>query len=383
MTAHSLRVIEAEDGTHVHLEDLPEHIRGYLAHFFVAPMGKAEQSEFPDPRWPQIAELVDEAHRVWDRWTTALLDDLGEVVVTGAHDPETAERLHMAFRRHAAGVLGAFAGVTYDPLVTLSLVRPTLAKAEPKGPTLPPDYASTALVTMAVGLGLGADPTRERTEGERTVPVVPLTAAQLEAVRYAQARAGVYMRKPVDSLHAELAASFAARGISMDRRELSPAEQRTIGDTVARAIMQGRGAMQLAADLRAAAVDTAMVNNMLRVARTELQFAMSHGAYTEVKRRTEGTDPTVYRMAAPGACKECRRILGVGAGAIRYKLSEIEAWDAAGGNFGKPAAEWRATIGPIHPACACSPVLIDHVPAGASPELRSKLDEIRARMRAK
>ena len=69
------------------------------------------------------------------------------------------------------------------------------------------------------------------------------------------------------------------------------------------------------------------------------------------------TDPLVYKITSVTACQHCYRIWGR-RGSIRYHLSELERWEALGGNFHKPAREWRATIGPIHPNCMCGSLFL-------------------------
>lgn len=354
MTSHSLRIVEADDGCHLHLDSLPPHVRE-VVQAALDPMAKAaEPSEFPDPRWPQLAELVDDATLLWTRWSEALVEELMVALL----ERDVAEAVTRTLRVHAAGFLAEFAGVVYDP-EALPL-RPKLAKAKRSWPDVDEDHAVTALVPLATQLGMGADPTQMRAVGARTAPRRPLTESDREAMRYAAARAAAYMTKPVARLHADILADFARRGIPITRA-LSAEELQAVRAAVVRAIEEGRGVQQLAADLREAAIGTAMLNDMQRVARTELQTALCQGTAAELKRMYGGGggDIIVFRVAGEGSCVHCKRLFGTTPNFVRYKLADLEAWDAAGGNFGKPASEWRAGIGPVHPNCACSGVLVD------------------------
>lgn len=87
--------------------------------------------------------------------------------------------------------------------------------------------------------------------------------------------------------------------------------------------------------------------------------AHGYGAYVKLKGQAKALgdeDPLVYRIASINACAQCKRIWGLPTAPVIYRLSQIEAWEARGGNVGLPAAQWGPVIGPVHPNCACSPL---------------------------
>ncbi len=105
---------------------------------------------------------------------------------------------------------------------------------------------------------------------------------------------------------------------------------------------------------------TTLTNEIDRIVRTELAFSHSWGAYRALKSQAAENlgqgDPYVYKFASPHACDECRRIWGEPHDPIRYRLSTIEAREAAGANFRLPRAQWGPVIGPVHPHCTEGPL---------------------------
>ena len=100
-----------------------------------------------------------------------------------------------------------------------------------------------------------------------------------------------------------------------------------------------------------------MLNDMRRVARTELQAALNHGAWAALKARVPPrSTPLVYKQVSADACVECRRIWGPMEDPLLYRLRDVERWEKSGGNVGKTKAKWGPTIGPIHPQCRCGPL---------------------------
>jgi hypothetical protein len=125
--------------------------------------------------------------------------------------------------------------------------------------------------------------------------------------------------------------------------------------------IEGKGSGSLERDLRAAVQGhPTLVNDMRRVARTELNNAQSHGAYVGLKdalAKQGEKDPDVFKFVSVHSCIDCRRIWGEPTQPRHYKLSHIEAREAAGGNFGLPRSEWGPCIGGIHPNCTEGPLM--------------------------
>ena len=179
----------------------------------------------------------------------------------------------------------------------------------------------------------------------------------------------------------------AAVGAAPTGRELTEREYAAVRPVIQQAIVERRSARELARELRAAVAGTKLTNEMERVARTELRDAHASGAYQALKEQAGLAglpDPEVYKITSPTGCQQCIRIWGRG-GSRRYKLSQVEAWEAQGGNYGRPAAQWGPTIGTVHPNCTCGPLLLyvgDKEHAVVLRTAESIINEIRAEQAA-
>ena len=96
-----------------------------------------------------------------------------------------------------------------------------------------------------------------------------------------------------------------------------------------------------------------------RVAVTEKHNAMQAGHAARIK-ADFGEDELVFKRPMPDACKHCKRLhLMPGTDIPRiFKLSELEA---NGTNVGVKVANWKATVGTVHPHCQCQ---LNRMPAG-------------------
>jgi hypothetical protein len=343
--SHHLRI--EEHGDHVHVYGLPRHLEAVVGHALMVPLEKADRSEDVDPGWPDFLQVLNGAMVPWETWNAWLLRELARTPMARGRNPGLADQIRQRLREHETGVIAATTGATVDAQIASALVRTG---------QLRPDYPTRALVPQAVALGLGADPDQRRPPGTRTPPREPRTPAELGALTYARARAGAYMRRPVDGFQRAVTTALLEEGVDVDPRALSPDERAIIGREVAAAVRDRIDPAELAQRLRDATAGTTLTNDMERVARTELAFALNHGALAALRAKLRpGEDPDVYRIASPQACTECRRIWGSSREPVLYKLSYIEYRERNGGNFGLPAAAWGPVIGPVHPNCLCSP----------------------------
>jgi len=87
----------------------------------------------------------------------------------------------------------------------------------------------------------------------------------------------------------------------------------------------------------------------------QVEFAKGIHALKGEANRLQEDDPLIARQVDGRACKHCIRVFGKGRDIIPYRLSVVEANSLAGANFGVPAAEWVAVVGPLHPNCRCPP----------------------------
>jgi len=354
-----------------------------------------------DARYPVLETLIQRARRDWASFGEQLIEKVVETL--RGHSELTAElraELQELFRAHEAAVLMRFAGVgdkaARQRAVDAGFINP--------GATV----WSNVDVAYRAGVGMpllmqavqDADPEVARAQVADVVEAFsrqPMTATETVALDFARKRAARLMRRPIQDIHdaflgilepigapvahdgtggeakprppgeggAEPSAGEGGGAVASDSgrpasRVLTADEYAKIRPVIERAILERRSAAQLARDLREAAAGTQLTNDMERVARTELRAAHAEGAYQKLKTQTEAVgiaDPLVYKMTSPTGCKQCIRIWGRG-GSTRYRLSQVEAWEEQGGNYGRPAASWGPTIGPVHPNCFPAGTLI-------------------------
>lgn len=312
----------------------------------------------PDPRFPELTTLIRQARANWAAWGDNLTAMILQLSVEGHLFPltPTSERaLQELFNDHQVTLLVNFSGRVpdgqtdrFDDLVDRGILqrgaqdRSLIDSAFRHGRRM--DALTPASITRA-----DAPPFDEVV---RQAMRVQLTEQDESALEYARTRAGTYMRRP------------AIYALNEAQRVLTEGEIDPIRAAVAEAIEERRTPERLARDLRDAVQgNPTLTNDMDRVARTELAFAHSYGAYVALKdqsKRAGIDDPEVYKFASPNGCVDCRRIWGPMGNPRRYKLSFVEARESGGANFRRPRAEWGPVIGPVHPHCTEGPLQFYH-----------------------
>tara|TARA_R110000824_G_scaffold54028_3_gene149081 strand:- start:947 stop:2110 length:1164 start_codon:yes stop_codon:yes gene_type:complete len=353
--------------------DIPGILTGLAIHlgFESAPLLKAirRKPAQVDPRYPALRTLIKQAHINWHKYGDTLVAEVRKLLDEGKLLPlsvETEEILRRLFAEHEVAVVLSFGGKSRQ--------EATVKRMVDEG-TIAEDYEETALVTLGYKLGRGLDALaihHIQPDQEPSLETVIRQAGQTRlnkqdrhALDYARRRAAVYMRRPAQLPHYAI------------ERQLTEAERWAVSREVEKAVEGRKGQAELARELEAATKDTTLINDMDRVARTELHFAHSHGAYIGLKEQAAGAgddDPLVYKLVRPQACTHCRRIWGPNADPIRYRLSFIEAREAQGANFHKPASTWGPTIGPVHPNCTEGALLYWH------PDIHDAIQEAAAEM---
>jgi hypothetical protein len=325
------------------LVGLAEHL-GYEG----APLMKAVRRKPAqvDPRYPALRTLIKQARTNWRVWGSRLVKEVQKRLRSGDLLPMTAKSekvLRDLFAEHEVGIALSFGGQHSNKKLIKRLVDEGAISS---------DYADRALTTLAykTGRGLEAlsvhrvkkDQTPTLAEVLKEAARTKLTAQDRHAIDYAQRRAAIYMRRPATEAHTEIT------------RQLTEAERWAVSKAVVGAIEGQKSQTELARDLEEATKDTTLLNDMDRVARTELHFAHAHGAYVGLKEQAERAgddDPMVYKIVGGDACEHCKRIWGPASNPSRYRLSFIEQREAQGGNFRRPARDWGPVIGPVHPHC--------------------------------
>lgn len=355
--------------------------------------GKADE----DARFPALEKLIAQARRDWWTYGQTLVDAVLALLKRGPLTPDVMSKLEELFKAHEYAVVLKFAGIGDGTMRARAIENGFLKPGEVVWPHVDLAYRAGIGQRMLETAASAPENVAARARVESVVEMFanqPLTARDEAAMSFARQQAALRMRKPIQAAHdaireallpnlppprvyaqpagasplppgapgsGAMPAAGEPRADEAARRgrELTQSEYEKIRPPIERAIAERRSAKQLESDLRDAVVGTPLTNDMERVARTELRDAHAQGAYTELRERTAAlgiSDPEVMKITSATACVQCVRIWGRG-GSKRYRLSQIEAWEASGGNYGKPAAEWGPTIGPVHTNCTCGPLL--------------------------
>lgn len=377
--------------------------------------GKANQ----DPRYPVIAHLIRQARRDWATYGDMLVARvLGMFRADPEVTPKKREELQELFRAHEAAVVLRWAGVGTKTARRMSDAAGFTNKNTVIWSHIDVAFRAGLGLDAIRQAVQHEDPDVARAQLADVVETFgrqPMSRTDEAALDYARQRAARLMRRPIRDQHDAVMEALQPQGAPVLREDVEPDKRRerkrpvgpgeagggaqgdtggaptepgtadrvspapppTVGATgrgrelsgneyaavrpvIQTAIAERRTARELARELRAAVAGTKLTNEMERVARTELRDAHANGAYQALKEQAGSAgldDPEVYKITSPTGCRECIRIWGRG-GSRRYRLSQVEAWEAQGGNYGRPAAQWGPTIGTVHPNCTCGPLLL-------------------------
>lgn len=349
-----------------------------------------------DPRFPELKTLLKLARRSWEEYGAALVDEVRKLVDRGRlfpfHAEEQAE-LDRLFAAHGVALRLRLFGVLPSPAELESAKAAGAIEGDPVA------LAERSAVTLAYRAGKRWDqiaaaadaPVAPPLPGDEVQPEpqlarvvrelveVPLTARDRRALAYIQQRGAIYMRRPMATATGAVLGEVA--DASGDMRRLFPSEEKKIRDAVEAQIKAGEGWRTLGAKIHDALEGSpTLINDVDRIARTELSFAHAHGAYTSLRERLAAADlpaeeQQVFKLTQPTACSDCMRIWGPHTDPKLYPLSEVEGASFAGGNFGKPRSQWGPTIGPTHPNCTEGPLQLYR------PEIAAAVQSTLARLR--
>lgn len=262
---------------------------------------------------------------------------------------------HLAF---AAGAIGpdAIPADDLQRLVATGIMPEDLRLVFKPGPG-DPEVAVQRVTDLAYQYGtILGDPaqkgalremgaTQFETHLERTRP--ELNDVERQAMGWARYSAGQHIRGMADRLSLETGVLIANADAEQRRRYLG-----TVQRELEEAIDTRQAWRELASDIGHATEDWS--RDMGRLAATEMQFAMQEGqARSIAKRYDDPKDARVAKQPNPDACPDCIRLhLTAGAGSPPriFKLSELQA---NGTNVGRKRADWKPTVGPVHPWCGC------------------------------
>jgi hypothetical protein len=299
---------------------------------------------------PALEALWQHAHTWGQHWPSTLAHELQRVVDGYEAYQALTKALPGDFwtfpwsRDQWNGFTRALHGLSHYVLAWLTGTAPS-------GATLPgPSLLPEALHGL---FGHAANLAHMTTLPAPTTPLhgpLPLTTTEQAAIDYAQRHAGARLRP----LFTRLASQLETRVLD--------AERAAVRYRVPHALAARRSHVHLASLLAHDA--QSWERDWRRVARTELQDAWNHGALMALLARHEAPvgegelpsipDVLVYKIPAQTACEHCLRLWLEPDGAPRiYHLPDVLAHAS---NEGRPAREWTAQVGPIHPNCTEGPL---------------------------
>lgn len=355
---------------------------------------KHEAQDFGERYMREIWRRLSTEH---SGWIQRVLDDLEGMLARGdigfPLDVERGQHELVAHRLalHAASLLHQI-GIK-DPNVREALARDILGRAPWIIDVIDAGYR-LGLVHQAVG------PEAPWTKAWEVASKAPYTDVDRAMVAHARARAGAYLRRVAYT------ASDAANEKLLDR-DFDITRRRVM--TGVRAKIHPHRLAGFMADLTGHKEDRGdgkliwaggdWSRDWRRVARTEMASAHAHGAlsallhkHPENADRREGEPLKVPRVLAfkqpqkverRGGrlwrpCDHCYRIWYADDQTPRlYLLDDIVA---NGDNFGVPARDWKATVGPTHPNDLCGPVR-EFIPATLAlyPGMRKQIETWRGK----
>ena len=127
--------------------------------------------------------------------------------------------------------------------------------------------------------------------------------------------------------------------------------EEVINTAIKRAVVERDTASSVAREIGKKTGD--WTRDLGRIAETEMQNAFEVAKAEYLVRETGGKEKVYYKQVYPGACKHCIRLYlthGIGS---EPRLFSYEELLENGSNVGRKVAEWKPTLGPVHPFCRC------------------------------
>lgn len=362
--------------------DLHEHLKGGPGE------GKHDEDDFGER---YLRDLWDRLSVEHSGWMQRVLDDLEGLLSRGeisfpldierGQDELVAHRLalHASALLHQVGIR--------DQHVREALARDLLGRAPWIIDLIDAGYR-LGLVHQAVG------PDVPWPKAWEVASRAPYTDIDRAMVAHARARAGVYLRKVAYTASEAANAKLLDRDFDITRRRvLTGIRAKIHPHRLAGFMADLTGHKEDRGDGKLIYAGGDWSRDWRRVARTEMAHAHAHGALSAmIQRHPENEDrregeplkvPRVLAFKQPqrvrrkggrlwAPCEHCYRIWYSDDTTPRlYLLDDIIA---NGDNFGVPARDWKATVGPTHPNDLCGPVR-EFVPATLNlyPKMKDQL----------
>ena len=184
---------------------------------------------------------------------------------------------------------------------------------------------------------------------------IPLNETQEFALQQVKQRA----YNDITNLAGRMANGLRNLALKNNQEQLLVA-QKIVQDKAVKAIELRQGATKFASELADAA--QSWDTDWLRVA-----YYILHEAYNGGRAQTilqsEGEDAEVWFDVFKDACKSCKKLYleDPDDPDSRPKIFKLKELFENGNNIGRKVADWKPTIGPVHPYCRC---ILNHKPKG-------------------
>lgn len=199
------------------------------------------------------------------------------------------------------------------------------------------------MLSMALGDNAAKSMTYEKFKGYlRSGKFFPLSNLEQNALqRVKQQIAGETRR-----LSGDMKSDLERKMVVVDRGR--PVHSKTVMSAAKRAIEDRKSVSQLASEI--GELTGKWHRDIGRMSDYVMHDAFNEGRVAQIDRGSG----KVYFDVYPGACKYCVKLYltsGVGTQPKVFDTSELRA---NGSNVGRKQANWKATIGPVHPWCRCT-----------------------------
>jgi len=257
---------------------------------------------------------------------------------------EDVQRLVDAGILSPADALGLLNGDVFGNAVTLGVLRTHVEQAElrAKRGWYPEDV--NALSYAELDARIKRDP-------------IPMTEREQAAVAAARSRAGSLIVSRGDRVAGDVLGAIQDADAEHALAASVEVGERTIEDIVSEKTVQAVEERWTAGKLKSELGHRTETwdRDWDRIARTELQEAANLGIAASISSRYG--DANIARVPNPSACDHCNALY---LGPDGLPIVKPISWFTANGlnNFGRKQADWKATIGTIHPHCHCRTVRV-------------------------
>ena len=185
-----------------------------------------------------------------------------------------------------------------------------------------------------------------QSEVETLLKKLNLTKNQQKSVEYLQ----VKTQQSIDTLHTKILANVM-NSIVQDKLNMYENVQKVIPEAIA----DHTDRYKVIQKLREQSED--WKRDWHRVAHTEMWDAKVMGEANaiidnESPVSKKGSDTLVFKRPAPNACPQCIKHY-LEADGITPKIFKLSELMSNGTNYGKKTADWKPTVGVLHPNCMC------------------------------